>query len=275
MVGLQRHEDLIPPLDAARNFKVEDRLPLLFLDEFDVHEEQFALLLPLLWDGQLTLGQHDLKLGKVVIVLAGSDPRLPGTMEHARSMKADAPQIDAHHPKLVDLLSRINGGVLPIPKLSDPLHAADRSTDKICIAAQLLRQRFGGMLRTVPVALLRFIASTEFRYGVRSIAHLIDLIPYEKGITDLTLPALKLPLDSAKDLKTSSLAYHLLSEDQAHGVINAWKESRKIGSQILIHTEALDFFRFGVSGFQMDFLLDRLWLEVQMVNNAGRKIAKR
>src|SRR5207248_2329447 len=91
MVGLQRLEDLIPALDAARNVKVEDRLPLLFLDEFDAHVENTALLLPLLWDGQVTVGQHDLRLGKIVVVLAGSDPTLPLAMEQARSMRVEAP----------------------------------------------------------------------------------------------------------------------------------------------------------------------------------------
>jgi hypothetical protein len=266
MVGLQRHEDLIPPLDAARNFKVEDRLPLLFLDEFDVHENNYPLLLPLLWDGQLTLGPHDLKLGKVVVVLAGSDPRLPLAMEHARSMRADSPQIEGHHPKLVDLLSRINGGVIRIPSLSDPLHLADRRADKICITVVLLRHRFGPLLAHVPLALLRFVASAEFRYGVRSIAHLIDLIPYSKGLKELKLSGLGLPVSDANKLKASSLAYHLLSEDQAHGIVKAWREASATSAQVLISQDILEFLTRPLileRQIPAGYVLDRLWFDLR------------
>jgi hypothetical protein len=265
MVGLQRHEDLIPALDAARNFKVEDRVPLLFLDEFDVHEVNLPILLPLMWDGQITIGQHDLKLGKVVIVLAGSDPGLPAAMGHARSMRAELPQLTAH-PKLIDLFSRINGGELTIPPLSDPIAANERRTDKICISVALLRNRFGLTLETVPRALLRFIAATEFRYGSRSIAHLVDLIPAARDIKELTIDQLKLPLESAADLKQSSLAYHLLCEDQAHGVATAWKEANAAPGRVKIWTSYADFLT-NVStediAFALDFVLDRLWRELQ------------
>lgn len=138
----QRHEDLIPPLDDARNFKVQDSIPLLFLDEFDADEANTALLLPLLWDGELNLGQRDLKLGKVIIVLAGSHPSLQTTMNHARSMKLEVQVGDTRNPKLVDLLSRINGGVIDIPPFYDLSKKLDRRYDKVCVAVALLRERF-------------------------------------------------------------------------------------------------------------------------------------
>jgi len=266
MVGLQRHEDLIPALDAARNEKVEDKLPLLFLDEFDVAPANYPLLLPLLWDGQLTVGRHELKLGKVIIVLAGSDPHLPVAMEYARNMKVEPPQ-DNDHPKLIDLLSRINGGVLKIPPLSDPLSATDRRADKICIAVNLLRQRFGRTLKSAPVALLRFIANTEFRYGVRSIAHLIDMIPFVEDATKLTTRMLHLPLQDAKELKKSSLAYHLLNEDMALGVARAWRESAAAKTSVLISSDAIEFYTTRyvgrASSFMQDIILNRLFEEVQ------------
>ncbi len=267
MVGLQRHEDLIPPLDAARNLKVEDKIPLLFLDEFDAEASNVPLLLPLLWDGEVTVGQHDLKLGKVVVVLAGSDPRLPQAMEYASSLRPDPPPQDPHHPKIVDLLSRINGGVLRIPQLSDPTRISNSRADKVCIAVRLLRKRFGPTLKSVPLALIRFIAKTEFRYGIRSIAHLIDLIPYTEGIVSLSVPSLKLPLLSAKDLKGSSLAYHLLSEDQALGVVDSWKDALKISAQIPISSQTMDAIEGGsFSGapahiFQ-EFVVRRLLMDV-------------
>lgn len=175
MAGLQTNEDLIPALDAARNLKVEDRIPLLFFDEFDSKPANIALLLPLLWDGELNLGQRDLKLGKVIIVLAGSDPILPNTMDHARSMRQEMQAHDDRNPKLIDLLSRINGGDLPIPSFYDPSRKVDRRADKVCISVELLRQRFGSQLRAAPLTLLKFISRIDFRYGVRSIAHLVEL----------------------------------------------------------------------------------------------------
>src|SRR5207245_11267812 len=111
MTSLASNEDLIPALDAARNLKVEDRIPLLFLDEFDSMPGNIPLLLPLLWDGELTLGQRDLTLGRVIVVLAGSDPALPITMDHAKAMRHNvaldhAAANQATNPKIIDLLSR-------------------------------------------------------------------------------------------------------------------------------------------------------------------------
>jgi hypothetical protein len=242
MAGLQRYEDLIPPLDSARNLKVQDRIPLLFLDEFDSDEENVALLLPLLWDGELNLGQRDLKLGKVMIVLAGSDPRLPITMDQARTMRL-ADRLSATNgqpPKLTDLLSRINGGVIEIPPFDDPSPEKDRRYDKVCIAVQLLRQRFGQTLRVVPVALLRFLALTEFRYGVRSIAHLVDSIPYKKDLKVLDMNHLALPIDEPRKLKASSLAYHLLHVDQAHGVAKTWQEASSCKAGLPVFSEMIE-----------------------------------
>jgi MoxR-like ATPase len=87
MAAMERSEDLIQPLDTARNLKVEDKLPLLFLDEFDASPKNYAVLLPLLWDGEIHLGHRDLKLGKLIIVLAGSKPNMPDMIEAARSMQ--------------------------------------------------------------------------------------------------------------------------------------------------------------------------------------------
>ena len=234
MTNMQTNDDLVPPLDAARNLKVEDRVPLLFLDEFDSSPQNFALLLPLLWDGSLNLGQRDLRLGKVIIVMAGSDPSLPETMDHARSMRHDLPMGGGQNPKLIDLFSRVNGGVMFIPPFYDVAHNIDRRTDKVCIAIQLLINRFGGHLKKVPIALLRFIAMVEFRYDVRSIAHLVDIIPYKERTKELSLKQLALPLNSATRLKESSLAYHLLHEDQAYGIVEDWKKAVEDDSLIFI-----------------------------------------
>ena len=71
MANLQSIEDLSQPLDAIRNLKVIDKLPILFLDEFDSDKRNYSLLLPLLWDGELHIGHSNLMLGKLVIILAG------------------------------------------------------------------------------------------------------------------------------------------------------------------------------------------------------------
>ncbi len=150
MASMMSPEDLIPALDAARNHKVEDNVPLLFLDEFDSEPGNIPMLLPLLWDGEITIGQRNLKLGKMIIVLAGSDPALPEAMKAAASMDVDSksPLIIAQ-PKYTDLFSRINGGVFSIPVFQDKAKDIDRRTDKICIAVELLKHRFGKTLLSV------------------------------------------------------------------------------------------------------------------------------
>jgi Viral (Superfamily 1) RNA helicase len=77
MATMQSADDMAQPIDVLRNLKVNDRFPLLFLDEFDSDPSRYASLRPLLWDGELQIGHRDLKLGKAVIVLAGSSPNLP------------------------------------------------------------------------------------------------------------------------------------------------------------------------------------------------------
>jgi hypothetical protein len=219
MAGMQGVEDLIQPLDAVRNLKVLDKTPILFLDEFDSDSTKYALLLPLLWDGEVHVGHRDLKTGKVVIILAGSGASIEESMKNAKSMQKAA-QTDG--TKLVDLLSRINGGEFSIPALDAVGEERDRRTDKVCVAISLLKHRFGANLETVPWCLLNFIALTKFRYGVRSITHLVDLLPpHDKE--DPGIKVDKLPFKNVEQLKSSSLAYHLISEDGPAAVMERWK----------------------------------------------------
>jgi hypothetical protein len=219
MAGMQSVEDLIQPLDAVRNLKVLDKTPILFLDEVDSDASKYALLLPLLWDGELHVGHRDLKTGKVVIILAASGASIDHAMKNAKSMQKMEP---SEGTKLVDLLSRINGGELAIPELDAVKDGRDRRTDKVCIAISLLKQRYSESLETVPWPLLHFIALTKFRYGVRSITHLIELLPApddEKPFINVD----KLPLQNVDRLKASSLAYHLISDDGPAAVMDRWK----------------------------------------------------
>ncbi len=224
MAILRNIEDLIQPLESVRNLKVVDRLPLLFLDEFDSAESNFSFLLPLLWDGDLHLGNADLKLGKLVVVLAGSNPAIQSVMDESKSMHKKPP---TGPPKLADLLSRINGGVFEIPGFDIITKNRDSRVEKICLAISLLQNRFGQDLELVPWSLLRFVASGRFRYGVRSIAHLIELIPGNPRISIKLLPKdINLPLDSKKNLANSSLAYHLIAADE--GDESAYRDSDDI-----------------------------------------------
>ncbi len=218
MSGMQSMEDLIQPLEAVRNLKVLDKTPILFLDEFDSKESNYALLLPLLWDGELHIGHQDLKTGKIVIILAGSGQSIQDAMKDAKAMQKPT----VRSSKLVDLLSRINGGEFSIPDLDEVSDERDRRTDKVCIAVTLLKNRYGESLETIPWSLLHFIALTRFRYGVRSITHLIELLPAPDE-TNKTVSVDKLPLGSLSKLKGSSLAYHLVNDDGPAALASDWE----------------------------------------------------
>ena len=226
MASLDRMEDLVQPLDAVRNLKVQDRLPILFLDEFDSEPERYPLLLPLLWDGELTVAHRNLKLGKLVIILAGSGEVIRKAMDVAKTMKT---AVDGGDGKLADLLSRINGGELDIPPMDLCEAGRDRRADKVCITISLLQARFGTDLQLVPLCLLRFVATTKFRYSARSIAHLVDLIkpfkPDNKGY-QLTNEQLQFPFGRVSRLQDSTLAHHICceSEDGPEEIVKNWEE---------------------------------------------------
>jgi hypothetical protein len=230
MATMQSAGDMAQPIDELRNLKVNDRFPLLFLDEFDSDPSRYAALLPLLWDGELQISHRDLKLGKAVIVLAGSNPDLPKAMIQSSQMRLEPEPGEGQFltGKLIDLLSRINGGVINIPDLDLRTEHRDRRVDKVCVAVTLLKARYGNNLSSIPRSLLRFIAHTTFRYGVRSIAHLIDVIASEALVKGkFKVDSLGLPFGSEETLKESSLRLHLLDKDQAFGIVNRWKEFSK------------------------------------------------
>lgn len=223
MASLQSIEDLVQPLDAVRNVKVQDRLPILFLDEFDSDPSRYPLLLPLMWDGELNIAHRNLKLGKLVVILAGSSSAISTAIAAAKGMQAP---VATESGKLIDLVSRINGGMIEIPLLDLVETGRDRRADKVCLTISLLRARFGADLEIIPLSLLRFVATSKFRYGVRSLAHLIDLIQPFSGdakTTQLLPTQLRFPLNNVNALRGSSLAYHVFSEDGAAAIVDHWK----------------------------------------------------
>lgn len=200
--------------------------------------------MPLLWDGELQIGHRDLKLGKAVIVLAGSNPDLPKVMDQSGEMRLEPASGDGSFPaKLIDLLSRINGGVIEIPDLDLRSENRDRRVDKVCIAVALLKARFGSELMKLPRSLLRFIAQTSFRYGVRSIAHLIDLID-SKAVRNKALrgESMRLPITTESVLEESSLKLHLLDKDLGYGIVNRWKGFSK--DNVIVDLSESTPFRF-------------------------------
>lgn len=248
MSGIESLDDITRPLDEVRNIKVNDKLPLLFLDEFDSNSENYSLLLPLLWDGELQVGHRDLKVGRIVTILAGSGRNIEETMKRSKGMHGGVVEEEG---KLTDLLSRINGGELTIPSLDEKTDKRNRQVDKVCIAIALLRSRYRESIEQVPWVLLHFIAHNKFRYGVRSITHLIDMLPpLPDGRSILRLSDLKFPFSSAKDLKESSLAYHIISDDGPAAVIDFWRGIKQIDLPVTIKKKPLKL------PFFQQFLMD-------------------
>ena len=86
---------------------------------------------------------------------------------------------------------------------------------------------------------------SKFRYGVRSIAHLVDIIsPLKKGTSSLQLADLNIPLQSVSVLRDSSLAYNVFSEDGPAAIIELWNECCKsdIAVRVKKHTDEEDYF---------------------------------
>jgi hypothetical protein len=93
-------------------------------------------------------------------------------------------------------------------------------------------------LEVIPWALLRFVVMSKFRYGVRSIAHLVDLVsPLDKDASSMQLSDLNLPLLSVSVLRDSSLAYHVFSEDGPAAIIELWTECCKSDIAVRIKKE--------------------------------------
>lgn len=236
-------DDLASPLDEVRNLMVKGKLPILFLDEFDSNPQNYALLLPLLWDGKVVIGGRTIELGKFVAILAGSMRDIGDALFNARNVKSIAdgngPKKD-HPTKLRDLVSRINGPEMTIPDLDfeDVAAGRCRKVDKVCLTISLLRERFGSDLCKVPWALLKFVSDTKFRYGVRSISNLVDSIQrVELRNGTLELKDLKCPFDNPDSFQESHLPIHVCDEKGVQGLVSRWTSLRACGKLVQFRFE--------------------------------------
>jgi len=106
-----------------------------------------------------------------------------------------------------DFLSRFNGGILEIPSINDD----SRQHDKVCIAMELIRRRFGDVWG-VQVSFLQFVGHSAFLNEVRSLEFFINSIPesafrdHYLVVDDLTNQTIQALLE---DYEHSPLRYHL------------------------------------------------------------------
>lgn len=237
MSNMEEISNFLYPLEEIRNLKISDKLPLLFIDEFDSHDDNYSLLLPLMWDGELYISNQTLKLGKLVIILAGSKKRIKDIIRNINNDNKKF-KLRQGESKLIDLLSRINGGVFNIPDLDYKRGDRNRRVDKICLTISLLKKRFGQDLHEISWALLKFIAETKFKYGVRSIAYFIDLITNKLiNKNQLTIEDLKrLPFNSVSEFRKSILVYHIVLNKSMTiaKIISKWGNLMKNNSLVTV-----------------------------------------
>lgn len=155
--------------NEARNFKAQDSVPLVFLDEVDSNPLHYSTLLPLLWDGELFVLGQSMKVGRCIVVCAA---RRSNVETHLTPSEPVVSTKTAHSAKVSDFLSRFDAGTLEIHSINSD----ERSLDKLVIAAKLLRQRFSDA-KYVSLGLLQFFSHLPVRHEVRSLEFMVNLIP--------------------------------------------------------------------------------------------------
>lgn len=246
MANMEEMYDFQHPLEEIRNYKISDNLPLLFIDEFDSHDDNYAVLLPLMWDGELYISNQTLKLGKLVIILAGSNKRIKSLLSGIKSGNKKI-KIKTSERKIIDLFSRINGGSFNIPSLDYKRGTRNRKVDKICIAISLLKRKYGEELELIPWSILKFIADTKFEYGVRSINYLIDLIPNKLKNKDRILNSeISLPLSNISEYRNSILVYHIKLNKTVtiNKIISNWGKFKQNDTLVRVSKNVKDYIWF-------------------------------
>lgn len=153
-------------IDEIRDHKTQDKTPVLLIDEADSKPKDIPAFLPLLWDGLFSWQGRSLKIGKCVIVLVASNESLRRYIEDGNKEE----QLKNEFPKIEDLLSRINGGVMKMSPIDERLF------DKLCIALTQIRLRFPSV-KGVQVPFLKLLVNTRFLHSVRSMEALIEYFP--------------------------------------------------------------------------------------------------
>jgi len=155
-------------VNEARNFKAQDIVPLLFLDEVDSPPLHYAALLPLLWDGEWFSSGQVLKLGRCIIVCAANKVNLEPFLDSEPN--AHLKTVDSS--KLPDFLSRFDAGILELKSINDE----GRDLDKFCVAATLIKRRFPHA-DYVSLGILQFFSQVRVEHEIRSLEFLVNLIP--------------------------------------------------------------------------------------------------
>jgi ATPase family associated with various cellular activities (AAA) len=212
-------------IDAIRDHKTQDETPVLLIDEADSKPEGVSAFLPLLWDGLFSWQGRTLKIGRCVIVLIASNERLRRYIEDGT---ADA-GLKTEFPKIEDLLSRINGGVMKLGSIDD------RRLDKLCIALMSIRGRFTA-LKGVQLPFLKLLTNTRFLHSVRSMEALIEYFPapgadnilrvtpdFENTLVDHFL--------KRENFRSNVFAFHLEHGERVNAN-QVWSEHR--GSQTIV-----------------------------------------
>lgn len=248
MSGMETLKQMSKTLAEVRNIKIEGNYPILFLDEFDSHDYNYPLLLPLLLDGIVQLEEKKINIGKTVIMLAGSSPELINITDRSKKLKTEkylAPyqntklqssnRLFSHYlatnilkefelpKKLPDLLSRINGQVITLT--NSPQNGALQKADRICVAINIIKkQKFNNEEKSIkiPWRFLKFIADSPLTYGVRSIENFIKKTEPQDD-NSLSLAKLDKAFVDENNLVKTGLIYQI---ENARDAIKKWEELR-------------------------------------------------
>lgn len=213
-------------IDEIRDHKTQDKTPVLLVDEADSKPQDIPAFLPLLWDGLFSWQGRSLKIGKCVIVLVASNERLRRYIEDGNE---DA-QLKTEFPKIEDLLSRINGGVMKMSPIDE------RRLDKLCIALTQIRLRFPSV-KGVQLPFLKLLVNTRFMHSVRSMEALIEYFPQpgEDNTLRVTQDFEKLLVErflEKKNFRANVFAFHLGQSERVNAQ-QTWSEHRQSQTIVL------------------------------------------
>lgn len=230
MSGLQIQivEQMSAALDEVRDIKVNDEFPILFLDEFDAHPDNYSLLLPLLWDATISLGHRKFSIGNAVIILAGSSNELKNEfgLKPEDAETVDSSRLNGNS-KFLDLLSRVPERIISLSEEND----YKEKIDKVCIAISLIEKRFNDV-KKIPWRFLHFIANCPFRYGTRSIKTIIDLIGQNTSDT-LSLAEIDEVFADETKFHKSAFKYQIEIKKEFNP-LDKWNEIREDKRQVSI-----------------------------------------